>query len=101
MDRRLNLQRLLVDILGTNNVYHQPPENIKMQYPAIVYSKETELDKYADNVKYNARDRYQLTVIDRNPDSTIPDKITKLLFASHNTRFAREGLNHDVFTLYY
>ena len=101
MDRRLRLQKLLVEILEMKHVYHQPPENVKMEYPAIVYSKQTEDDIFANNLKYKTQDEYQLTVIDRNPDSKFPGKISKLPFTSHNTRFVKDGLYHDVFTLYY
>ena len=37
VDRRNDLQKLLVEVLGSKNVYFQPPESVKMKYPAIVY----------------------------------------------------------------
>ena len=36
---RLTLQTKLEDLLGSKHVYYQPPENLKMEYPAIRYSK--------------------------------------------------------------
>ena len=38
MANRLDLQALLEDLLGSRNVYYQPPESVKMNYPAIVYA---------------------------------------------------------------
>ena len=76
MDRRLELQKLLVDILGTDRVYFQPPSNINMVYPCIVYSLETYDTKKADNISYHVRDRYQVTYISRDPDSKIPKKLS-------------------------
>ena len=32
MDRRLKLHEELCDILGSRNVYFQPPETVKMKY---------------------------------------------------------------------
>ena len=40
MANRLDLQALLEDLLGSRNVYYQPPESVKMNYPAIVYALE-------------------------------------------------------------
>ena len=39
MADRLDLQGLLEELLESRNVYYKPPESIKMQYPAIRYSK--------------------------------------------------------------
>ena len=38
MKTRLELDEELVKILGSKNVYFQPPESLKLNYPAIVYS---------------------------------------------------------------
>ena len=38
MRDRLDLHECLCKILNSNNVYFQPPENVRMNYPAIVYS---------------------------------------------------------------
>lgn len=101
MDRRLTLQKRLVEILGNERVYFQPPPNINMVYPCIVYSLETYDTKKADNISYHIRDRYQVTHISRDPDSKIPKKIAQLSLASHNSRFVKDNLYHDVFTLYF
>ena len=39
MANRIDLQSLLEELLGSKNVYYQPPESVKMQYDAIRYSK--------------------------------------------------------------
>lgn len=46
-------------------------------------------------------DRYQVTVIYRNPDSEIPSKIALLPMCSHERHYTKENLNHDVFNLYF
>jgi len=34
-NRRIQLHEILCDVLGTRNVYFQPPESVDMNYPAI------------------------------------------------------------------
>ena len=39
MASRIKLQAKLEELLGSRNVYYQPPETLKIEYPAIIYSK--------------------------------------------------------------
>lgn len=101
MARRLDLQTLFEELLGSENVYFQPPPDLKMSYPAIVYGRDSVDTKYANNFPYKRKKRYQVTIIDRNPDSVIPDKVGELPFASFVRTFATEGLNHDVYNIFW
>lgn len=101
MGRRQDLHKILVDILGSDNVYFQPPESIKMKYPCIVYSRDYQTKFYADNISYLRKKRYQVIVIDRNPDSCIPDKVDELPMTSFERHFASDNLNHDVYIVYF
>ena len=101
MASRPNLQTVLEDILGSRNVYYQPPESIKMQYPAIVYSRSEVANKHANNSVYMQSFFYELTIIDKNPDSEIVEKVSKLPKCRFNRHYVSDNLNHDVFTLYY
>lgn len=101
MAPRLDLQAKLRDLLGSANVYFQPPPTIQMEYPCIVYKRDFEEVKHADNVPYNRKKRYQVTVIDTDPDSDIPDKIAELSLCSFDRFYTADGLNHDVFTLFF
>lgn len=101
MATRLELHGLLVDMLGSSNVYFQPPESIKMEYPCIVYIRDNWDKQYADNETYRQQRRYQVTVMDRNPDSEIPDKVAALPLCSYDRFFAVDDLNHDVFNLFF
>jgi len=98
---RSNLQILLVELLGTDNVYFQPPSNIQLKYPCIIYQREYVHMQYADNSPYKNKKRYQVTVVDQNPDSEIPDKIAALPLCFFNRFFVSDGLNHDIYHLYY
>lgn len=101
MDRRLELHEILCDILGSRNVYYQPPESVKMSYPAIVYERSNIDNKFANNGVYMQSPGYTITVIDKDPDSEIVTKISKLQTCRFNRHFTSDNLNHDVFTLYY
>lgn len=101
MGQRLQLQSLLETILGTTNVYFQPPAGLEMQYPAIVYHRDPADTRFADDIPYSITTRYQVTVIDRNPDSVIPRKVAQLPLCTHSRFFTAHNLNQDVFSLYY
>ena len=101
MGRRLELHELLVDILGSRNVYFQPGPNVTMNYPAIVYGRDYAAKLHADNLPYRTVLRYQVTLIDRNPDSEVVDKLNNLPMCSYVRNFASDGLNHDIFDLYF
>lgn len=101
MAPRLELQALLKDVLEADFVYFQPPTNVKLQYPCIIYERARMDMAYADNSPYRHTKRYKVTVIDRNPDSTLVDKIAALPLCSHDAFYTADNLNHDVFTLYF
>ena len=98
---RLALQTDLEALLGSRNVYFQPPESMKLSYPCIVYEPSSELTLYANNDPYAIMDRYTVTLIDKNPDSPFRDKLRRMRTASFNRFFRSNNLNHFVYTLYY
>jgi hypothetical protein len=101
MGQRLDLQTLLETLLESENVYFQPPASVQILYPAIVYQRDDIRTAFADNNPYRHTKRYQVTVIDRNPDSDIPDKVADLPLCDYNRFYVADNLNHDVFTLYF
>lgn len=101
MGDRLELQAVFEDILGSSAVYMQPPTNVSLVYPCIIYSRNNWHTRYAGNGLYKDKIAYQVTVVDRNPDSEIPHQIARLPYASYERFFAKDQLNHDVFTVFY
>lgn len=100
--RREQLQTILEELMGeTNHVYFQPPSNIQMVYPCIVYKRDYINEKHAGNEIYSRVKRYQIQVISRDPDSEIPEKVSKLPMCSFNRFYIADNLNHDVYTLYF
>lgn len=98
---RLTLQTKLEDLLGSNHVYYQPPENLKMEYPAIRYSKSDEEDIYANNIKYMSMSVYDLVVIDKKPDNPVIKKLLELPYSEFDRHYVADGLNHDIIRIFY
>lgn len=98
---RFVLHTKLVALLGSNNVYFQPPPTVKMNYPCIIYKRDGRNENFANDRLYLNLKRYSVTVVDANPDSLIPDKMLELRYCSFTTHYAVGGLNHDVYALYF
>lgn len=99
MGSRLALQEILETM--TEHVYFQPPPNIEIAYPCIVYKLNDIKTDFANNSPYRFMKRYLVTVIDRNPDSDIPMKVAGLAACLFDRAFASKNLNHYVFNLYF
>jgi hypothetical protein len=99
MGQRLQLHQLLETI--TANVYFQPPENVKLEYPCIVYHRDYADTKFADDHPYSYKISYAITVIDRDPDSEIPEKVAAMPMCLFNRFYTADNLNHDVFSVYF
>jgi len=101
MGQRLALHEDLKNILGSNNVYFQPPATIKLNYPCIIYRRSDIDTNFADDNPYILNKRYQITIIDSNPDSMIPNLIQNLPKCVFDRHFTADNLNHDVYQIYY
>mgnify|MGYP003370725014 CR=1 FL=1 len=101
MNNRNKLHELLCETLGSRQVYFQPPESVKMKYPAIVYSRNRIDNEHADDGVYIQSPSYSVTVIDKNPDSEIVENISLLPRCRFDRHYISDNLNHDVFTIYY
>jgi hypothetical protein len=101
MGTRLELQAVLAALQEGVAVYFQPPENVSMTYPAIVYNRDFQQVEFADNSPYSRTTRYQVTVIDRDPDSAIPDLVGGLPLTRMVRHFTTAGLNHDIYDVYF
>lgn len=101
MASRIELQAKLEELLGSRNVYYQPPETLKIEYPAIVYSKSRIDKKSANNAAYKLTNGYEIIVIDRKPDNPVIDKLLQLPMCSYDRPYESDNLNHDVLTLYF
>lgn len=101
MAPRLQLQTLLEELEGVKKAYYQPPSQDKMLFPCIVYELTDEEVKHADNKPYNIERGYQVTVIDRDPDSLIPGFIANLSKSAFQRHYEKDGLHHTVYKLFF
>ncbi len=101
MKNRLELHEILVNILGSENVYFQPPESVKLTYPCIVYSLNDIDTKNADDKHYLTANNYTITFISKDPDSEVPYSILSLPMCGFDRSYTADNLNHCVFNIYY
>lgn len=102
MASRLELQNKLIELLGSDHVYFQPPSSIRLVYPCIIYNLSNIQSRKADNFSYNLDNAYEVTYIDKDPDN---DFKTRMMEEFPKCRFNRfftyDNLNHYVYSLYY
>jgi hypothetical protein len=96
---RLQLQQLLLGLC--ENVYFQPPSNIELKFPCIVYQRDDASLQHADNEVFRHLQRYQVSWIDLDPDSVPTGQLLALPHCSYSRFYVADNLNHDVFNLFY
>lgn len=101
MASRIDLQKELEKLLNSRNVYYQTPETVKMEYPAIRYSKSDVDTRFANDKPYMHKNQYEIIVIDKKPDNPVIDKILSMPMCTYDRHYTADNLNHDVMTLYY
>ncbi len=102
MGSRLNLHSELKTLLGSDNVYFQPPESKKLVYDCIVYQRKDIWNRHADNRNYALKDCYEITLIYRDPDNKlVHDLLNHFQYSSYTRHFTSDNLNHDIITIYY
>lgn len=101
LERRIVLQGVLEELLGSDNVYYEPPESIRLKYPCIIYDLTNEDVRYADDKKYLRKKAYDITVISSDPDDILFDKVSDLDYCIFDRRFDTDNLVHNVYRLYF
>ncbi len=100
MSTRIELHNELM--IFYKNVYFQPPSNIRMIYPCIVYNKTRALTEAADDDVYQYRQGYSVTVIEKNPDSDVAEKLNKhFRYSSIGTYLTIDNLHQTTLNIYY
>ena len=101
-EQRYELHEKLCEVLGSRNVYFQPPDKSKIKYPCIIYHTDVGRGYSADNRNYIFRDSYMVIVIDKDPDSQIPDRLMETFpMIRKSGPYRADNLNHYPYTLYY
>lgn len=96
---RVELQELLKEYCDT--VYFQPPSSIRINYPCIVYNRSTDYINRANNSLYMKEKLYRVTVMDKNPDSDIADRLQELPWAVIISRDVIDNIYQTTLNIYY
>lgn len=91
---------ILSKIVGHDRVYFQPPESIKMAYPAVVFHLSDLAATRGSNTVFSMRDRYTVTVMDKQPFPEYLYDLQRVPYTSLDTTYRVNGLNHFVYTMY-
>ena len=100
MRSRIDLQNRLESIAGKGHVFFQPPSDTKLEYPCIVYSRSSFDYEHADDRPYHVKTRYDITVIDKHPDSKLFNGVNDLPGISYGQHLVYDNLIHDIFSIY-
>lgn len=102
MLKRVDIQEKFKFLLGSNNVYYQPPANLKMKYPAIVYSLDGLDVKHFDNTRLINKTCFSVTHIYRNENENLVETMLKNFeYISFDNRSIVDGIYNDHFTIYW
>lgn len=98
---RLELQSFLEDVLGSHEVYFQPPNTVRMTYPAIVYSLYQANGLHANNGEENYLTSlaFRCIVIDKNANSKAAQKLVNTSFAALERSYVTDNLSHFSFII--
>lgn len=102
MGSRIALHDEIKAVSGVSQVYYQPPASVRLSYPCVIYNKDSIDTLYANNSPYISVTRYSVTVIDKDPDNALAEKLLRYFpFCRFDRRYTADNLYHDVLTLYY
>lgn len=102
MASRPELQEELEEILGSKNVYFQPPASVHIKYPCIIFELSNTDVKRADNKAFIKTNRYHLKHMFKSLEKEKKDALLEhFMMISHDNRMIVDGLYNDDFTLYY
>lgn len=100
ISRITDIHAELKEILGSDNVYFQPPETLKLKYPCIVYTLTEIREWHANNKTYKINKAYMVTLIHNNPDNDVVDKLVNTDMCKFDRAYVKDNLHHYVFTFF-
>ena len=95
-----DLLRLLRKAVAHDRVYFQPPENLKLGYPAVVFHLTKIKVDHADDLTYKGAREYMITLITKDPEPDALEEILKIPYTTLDSTYQSDGMNHFVFTSY-
>lgn len=97
--KRLKLHQMLKDFTDDGNVYYQPPSNVKLEYPCIIYSLRDLESNRADNADYVDHAIFDISYIHREVDDEALGALFSLPYTIFDRHYVSENLYHDTFIM--
>lgn len=89
---------------NTKNVYYDPPESIRMEYPCFRFELNNIDVRHADNYAYARKPRWSVTYITRDVEE-IEEVSRQMLdifqYCNFDTSYRADNLQHSVYNLYF
>lgn len=95
------LEGIMTGLKMDSHVYFEPPTGFQMKYPCIVYRRDSLDTTHANNNPYFLSKTYEVTVIDADPESPLPEAIAMMPKCRHTRSFVNDNLHHDIFNINY
>lgn len=100
-EKRIKFHNKLKEVLGSNNVYFNPPRSTDIKYPCIIYNLKDIPIKRASNEIYILEHVYNVLLIGIKPYEDIKDKILiSFKYSKFDRPYINEGLYHYAYTIY-
>ncbi len=101
-EQRIRFHSKLAEILPGWHLYYQPPENVKLIYPCVIYERSRFHQIRADNKRYRSIPCWSTTLIIKSPQNApITQLIDGFQMCSFDRSFTSDNLNHYAYTIYY
>ena len=99
--KRAKLHKDIQTLVGDSvKVYFEPVENVKMEYPCVIYRRTRRLHKWALNVKYLDNTEYDIIYVTEDPDDDVVTELLKLNMSSYDRRYVTNSMYHDVIQVF-
>lgn len=82
--------------MDEKQVHYQPDENIKLNYPCMLYMFDKVIPTHANNSLYFQTYRFTITLISNDPTDSLFDTLNNLFV--YENQFIADDLTHSVFT---
>lgn len=82
------------------SIYFQPPSNIRMAYPAIIYSLKDVNKFLANDSVFHVEYSYEVIAVSLDPDDPMLEKLSSIPTSFFDRSYISDGLYHTVFSIY-
>jgi hypothetical protein len=97
-EERLILQAKLEEVFPECGIFYNPPSNLLLEKPCIVYTLNKLDSTTANNLTYQTGALFQVTVLSNTPGLLDVDRMLKELpMSTHIRTFISEGIVNDIF----